>query len=146
MSACTRRIAAILTVVGVLGISGCSAGNVGGDADAESNDSAREQGDLVKSRPKAMGLEPAATDLANFDCGKAKRGDVWAASGNITSSAKGRMIYKVTVVTVEGSNDVLGERIQRFTLKPDETVSFEFPNFYTGEADACMPRLERRPA
>lgn len=129
----------------MLGISGCSAGG-GGDADAASNDSTRKQGDLVKSRPKAMGLEPAATDLANFDCAKAKRGDVWAASGNITSSAKGLMVYKVTVVTVDGPDDVVGERIQRFTLKPDETVSFEFPNLYTGQADACMPRLERRPA
>ena len=53
--------------------------------------------------------------------------------------------HSVTVVTVGGGDEVLGERAGSFTLKPDQTRTFTWPRFYQGPAEACLPRVLRRP-
>ncbi|MGH3356035.1 MAG: hypothetical protein ACRDOJ_09050 [Nocardioidaceae bacterium] len=93
------------------------------------------------AEPKA---ESAAADLANFTCGRRESG-AWRATGVITNSASDAMIYTLTVATVRGADQVSGEKVKEFVLRPDESTAFELPRFTFGSADTCMPRLLRTP-
>ncbi|MDP9443735.1 MAG: hypothetical protein M3P83_05035 [Actinomycetota bacterium] len=87
-------------------------------------------------------LQPAAADLADFTCAERRTGR-WVASGTITNSGDQPMLYTLTVVTVRGDTDVVGERIDDFRLAAGETVAFDWPKVTGRDADACHPRLQR---
>lgn len=97
------------------------------------------------SGPAADPSEVAPADLANFACGRRANGR-WGAEGIVTNSAGKPMVYTVTVVTVDDSQQVVGERIESFELKPDQTRPFSWRRFYRGAAAGCMPHVEREPA
>jgi hypothetical protein len=118
---------------------GQSSGDAGSRAGSEAHDTPAAGGSSSRE-PQA---KPAAGDLANFSCTRA-RGGVWAASGDVTNSAREPMVYTLTVVTVEGS-EISGEETKDLLLKPDEAVTFDLPTVAQGPADACMPRLVRAP-
>jgi hypothetical protein len=88
----------------------------------------------------------APADLANFACSPRGKKHAWGARGDLTNYADAPMLYSLTVVTVGAGDEVLGERDGSFTLKPNQTRTFTWPRFYQGPAEACLPRVLRRPA
>lgn len=97
------------------------------------------------AEPVAVEAEVAPADLANFACTRKPNG-WWKAEGSVTNSAGRPMVYTVTVVTVDNSEQVLGEQIRSFELEPEQIERFGWPRFYRGDAAHCMPHVERTPS
>jgi hypothetical protein len=119
-----------------------------GDADGAAQPSAgptATAGVTASARPAADEPEVAPADLANFSC--VRQGDGrWKATGDITNSTDRPMVYTVTVVTTDADAKVLGERVKSFTIEPEQSKSFTWPQFFRGSADTCMPHVQRKPA
>ncbi len=144
---------AVLAVVAVLTLASCGFGGESGDTSG-SGQAGGEPGSAAASgagsassangtSSRQPDTQPAAGDLANFSCTQ-ERGGVWAATGDVTNSAKEPMVYTVTVVTVDGS-EISGEETKELRVKPDEALTFVLPTVARGSADACIPRLVRAP-
>jgi hypothetical protein len=112
--------------------------------DDQQSDSADEPAAGDASGPPKSVDEAAPADLDNFTCNRLDDGR-WRVEGVLTNSADRRMVYTVTVVTVDAVDAVLGEKATSYRLEPEETTSFAWPRFYVGNADACMPQVLRRP-
>ncbi|MPZ94333.1 MAG: hypothetical protein GEU96_05300 [Propionibacteriales bacterium] len=120
---------------------GC--GGAGASGDEADNVLGSAKSATPSAKPAQVQAAPA--DLTNFSCRRQSNG-VWAASGDITNSAKEAMVYTLTVVTVSGGDQVVAEKIDSFRLKPDQTREFDWAKVSRADADTCMPHVQRKPA
>lgn len=138
----SNRIRAGLVVGACLAVlSGCAGDSASTTADAADSTAATPSAKAAREPVR----KAAPADLANFACAPRGRKLRWEARGDLTNDADAPMVYTITVVTVGAADEVLGERAGSFTLQPGQTRTFTWPRFYRGPAEACLPRVLRRP-